>query len=228
MVNTVGSVLVGSGVALGVIPTGSGNGFARHFEIPLSPEKAAQALFLARRQAIDVGTANGRPFFVTCSMAWDAALVRKFEQSPVRGVFPYVFAAAHEFFEYSPQPFKVVLDGDDEVEFVNPLVFTAANLTQFGGGARIAPRACPDDGFLELVVIARQDAPRAFANILRLFDGTVDSVPGVVTKRFERMVVHRESAGAIQMDGELVESGGDVIVQVLPRALTVLVPTVRS
>ena len=95
MINSIGNLLLGTGVILGVIPTGSGNGFARHFEIPLQPEKAIRSLAKGRVTEIDVGTANGRPFFITCSLAWDAAIVKSFEKSPVRGILPYVFAATY-------------------------------------------------------------------------------------------------------------------------------------
>ena len=78
MVNSIGGELVGKPVAFGVVPVGSGNGFARHFGIPLNPEKAVTALFESERCAIDVGTANGSPFFVTCSMAWDATVASGF------------------------------------------------------------------------------------------------------------------------------------------------------
>ena len=47
MVNTIGSELVNTDVRLGVVPAGSGNGFARHFKIPLHPIAAAQALLTA-------------------------------------------------------------------------------------------------------------------------------------------------------------------------------------
>lgn len=224
IVNTIGAELVGSPVALGVIPTGSGNGFARHFGVPLNVAQAARALATAERCLIDVGTANGRPFFVTCSMAADASLVRTFESFPFRGIVPYVFAAAYELFEYKPQPFRARLDGEREVTFSDPLLFTVANLTQFGGGAQIAPKARPDDGHLELVVIAKQDAGHALANVGRLFGGTIDTLPGVVTRRFRNLQVHRQQAAVIQVDGELQESGPDVEVAVRPRALTVLVP----
>lgn len=225
IVNSIGAELLNSGVALGVIPAGSGNGFARHFNIPLNPESAIRVLFGADRRAIDVGTANGRPFFVTCSMAWDAAIVRSFEKSPVRGMLPYVLAAATEFMTYAPQPFEVKLDGGDVRRYTDPLVFTVANLTQYGGGAQVAPHACPDDGQLELVVVLRQDAPKLLANLNKLFDGTFNHLPDVMHARFRALHVHRREAAPIQVDGELVDAPADVDVQVLPRALTVLVPS---
>jgi len=85
-VNTVGQVLIGTNTSLGVIPCGSGNGFARHFGIPLKPEKAVRILATADVKHIDVGVVNKKPFFVTCSMAWDASLVRSFQESPLRGI----------------------------------------------------------------------------------------------------------------------------------------------
>ena len=159
MVNSIGSALVGTPVALGVVPTGSGNGFARHFGIPLDLPGAVRALARSRRRAIDVGAANGRPFFVTCSLAWDAAIVRGFEAFPFRGIVPYVFAAASELIAYEPQPFEVALDGEPAQVFADPVIFTLANLTQYGGGAQIAPQARSDDGQMEMVVVLRQDLP---------------------------------------------------------------------
>ncbi|MDZ4199410.1 MAG: diacylglycerol kinase family protein [Kiritimatiellia bacterium] len=224
MVNTIGRELIGSPVTLGVIPAGSGNGFARHFDIPLDWRKAAEKLVHAPALAIDVGAANGRPFFVTCSMAWDAALVRSFEKFPVRGIFPYILAGAYGLFEYEPQPFTLWADDSEPVRFEEPLLCTAANLTQFGGGARIAPNACPDDGELELVVMNRGDFPTLMTGLQRLFDGTIDRMPEVFTRRFRRLVVERERPAPIQLDGEVVDAPARVEIKVIPRALRILAP----
>lgn len=224
IVNTIGRALIGSEAALGVIPAGSGNGFARHFGIPLAPERAVDVLRRASRKKIDVGTANGSPFFVTCGMAWDAALVRSFEKAPVRGIVQYVFAAAYEFIGYIPQPMEAVLDGDERLRFADPVVFTVANLTQYGGGARIAPQACPDDGYLEMVVMRQENIPLLLTNLNRLFDGTIDKLPEVVTRRFRELEVLRQVPAPVQLDGELVDLPARISVRVLPQALTVLVP----
>ncbi len=225
MVNSIGSEVMGSRTALGVIPTGSGNGFARHFGIPLDPVEAAHALVHAAPRLIDVGLANGLPFFVTCSLAWDAAIVRTFERSPLRGVLPYVFSAMYEFLlGYTPQPFVARLDDGEPFEVRNPMVFTIANLTQFGGGARIAPHASPDDGYLELVTVAREAVPRVIPNMHRLFDGSVDEVKDVQTTKFRTLSVHRDNPGPVQLDGELMQDVRDMTIEIRPRSLRVLVP----
>jgi len=227
-ISSVGRALVGTDTALGAIPTGSGNGFARHFGIPLQVERAVEALADAETVLIDAGIAGDRMFLVTCSMAWDASLVRSFEKTPIRGVLPYLFAGVHEFFQYEPQDITVEIDGAAPTSFKAPMVFTVANMTQYGGGARIAPQARPDDGYLELVVALRQDVPKLVANIGRLFDGSLNRLPEVETRHFRRMVVRRAQAAPVQMDGELVEADTDIEVAIRPQALHVLVPRNRK
>ena len=223
-VSTVGRALLGTHVSLGVIPVGSGNGFARHFGIPLGPTQAVRALAEADVKQIDVGVVAETPFLVTCSMAWDAALARSFAKWPVRGIIPYVFAGVYELLEYEPQDIEVEIDGTERLAFPNPLVFTVANLTEYGGGARIAPQARPDDGHLELVVALQQDAHKFVTNIHRLFDGSLTKVPEVIQRRFRSLLVRRERAAAIQIDGEYVEAPAELKVEVVPAALRVLVP----
>ncbi|OGS43486.1 MAG: hypothetical protein A2539_02450 [Elusimicrobia bacterium RIFOXYD2_FULL_34_15] len=223
-VNTVGQALIGTDISLGVIPSGSGNGFARHFGIPLRPEKAIRVLSSAEVKYIDVGLVNEKPFFVTCSMAWDASFVKSFQKKRIRGVIPYVFAGVQGLFEYHPQEIVVKLDSGKKFIFSDVLLFTIANLTQYGAGAKIAPDALADDGFLELVVAMRQDIPKLIANVGRLFNGSIKKIPEIIFKRFKLLTVNRPQAGFIQIDGELVNVPAEVKVQVLPKALKVLVP----
>jgi len=223
-VSTVSRVLVDTEVALGVIPGGSGNGFARHFAIPLSAAKAVEVLVGATERKIDVGVVNGIPFFVTCSMAWDAAFVRTFEKSPMRGILPYVFAGVQEFFEYERQDMRVTFDGGESISMKNPMIMTVANLTQFGGGAMIAPHAEDNDGKLEFVGALQKDFPMLLANLGRLFDGSVTRIPRVIARSAKQMVITRQKAAAIQIDGEIVEAPERIEIGVKPLALRVLVP----
>lgn len=223
-VNTIGRVVVGTDVAIGIIPAGSGNGFARHFGIPLYPPDAVASLAGASVKRIDVGYVNDHPFLVTCSMAWDASLIRSFEKMPVRGILPYIFAGVQEFFEYRAQAMELEIDHGQTVSYADPLVCTVANLTQYGGGARIAPNARPDDGQLELVVALKKDIHRLVPNIGRVFDGSIARIPEIISCRFKQLTVRREHRAPIQIDGELVDAPATIEVRVVPSCLNVLVP----
>ena len=227
MVNSIGSQLVGTDVTLGVIPAGSGNGFARHFNTPLNPTAAAKALLDGCIKRIDVGRANGRYFFITCSMAWDGALVEGFERYPFRGIIPYVLGGAQTLFEYKSQPFEVEMD-DEIIHFKKPLIFTVANLSQFGSDVLVAPDAKADNGVLELVAIEKKDMPLVLAQIHRIIEKTFHQHPLVTNKRFKKMVVKRQSASPIQIDGELMKAEKEVVIDVLPHMLNVIIPQEKT
>lgn len=223
MVNTIGSVLVNTNVRLGVIPAGSGNGFARHFKTPLQPAAAAQALLNGYTAPIDVGKVNGRLFFVTCSLAWDGALVESFEKYPFRGLVPYVLAGAQQLLEYRAQPFHVEIDGE-ELNFKHPLIFTIANLSQFGSDFLVAPDAQADSGDLELVAIEKNDMPLVLSQVHRFIEKTFHHHPLVTNRDFKKMTVRRKNESPIQIDGELMEGSANVEVEVIPSALNIIIP----
>ena len=225
MVNTIGRVLMGTSASLGVIPAGSGNGFARHFGIPLNPDAAANALLEGITTKIDVGVVNGTPFFVTCSMAWDGALVEAFEKYPFRGLVPYILAGATQFFEYKPQPFTAEIDGE-RLEFSQPLVFTVANLSQFGSDLLVAPDAKADSGDLELVAVEKKDMPVLLSQVHHIIDKTVFRDPRVMNRNFKKMTVQRQTSSPIQVDGEIINGAATVNVEVLPSALNVIIPKI--
>ncbi len=223
-VNTISRALIGTEIAVGVIPSGSGNGFARHFEIPLGLQRAVEVLSVAKSRKIDVGYVNNIPFFITCSMAWDASIVRSFEKSPVRGILPYIFAGINEFLVYDVQPMEVEIDEKETLRFEDPMVFTIANLTQFGGGAKIAPHAEDDNGLLELVVALKKDMPVLLPKINKLYDGTLNEMQEIYTKSFKTLKIRRKVSTPIQIDGELIEMPLELSIKVLPSSLKVLVP----
>ena len=224
MVNSIGCALMGTEVRLGVVPGGSGNGFARHFQIPLHPDEAAKALFDGHTQRIDVGKANDRFFFVTCSMAWDGALVEGFEKLGLRGgLTPYILAGAQQLLEYKAQPFHVEIDGK-QLDLKNPLIFTVANLSQYGSDVLVAPDAKADSGNLELIAIEKKDMPMVISHIHRFIEKTFHHHPLVINRKFKTMSVQRENATPIQIDGELMKAETNVRIEVLPGALNVIVP----
>lgn len=223
-VNAIGTALINTTVRLCVIPTGSGNGFARHFGIPLNPHDAAKQLRQGYVQRIDVGRVNDIPFLVTMSCAWEVDITKNFEAMPMRGILPYVLAAVYGVFTYIPQPLRLTVDEDPPIMFENPMLCTVANLTQYGGGVKIAPSAQPDDGLLELVVMERAGLPTLLNQLSSLLGDDPDVVPAFSPRSFRSLRIEREQPSAIQVDGELVEAEVVLSIDIIPAALNVVVP----
>lgn len=99
-VNEVGKALVNTDTAIGIIPTGSGNGLARHLAIPVNIKKSLQILNQACIHELDYGTINDIPFFCTCGMGFDAFISMKFAEAGKRGVITYVQKVLEEGLKY--------------------------------------------------------------------------------------------------------------------------------
>ena len=224
-VSSVGRRLIGTGVAMGVVPLGSGNGLARHFGVPLDPERAVAALAAGEVRRMDVGVAGGVPFLVSASAAWDASLVRVYDALPFRGVVSYALAGFWAFFGYRPQPLEAVVDGGETLRFDKPLLFTVGNLAGWGGGALIDADASADDGRLELIAGERRDAPRMLARVRRVFSKGGKALPRVQHRSFRTLSVSRPAAAPVQLDGELEDLPARFEISVRPAALGVLAPS---
>ena len=223
-VSSVGRKLLGTDVALGVVPLGSGNGLARHFGIPLDPQDAVASLAAGGTRRMDVGVAGGTPFLVSASVAWDAALVRAYDAIPFRGVASYALAGVRSFFGYRPQPLAAVVDGGETLRLEKPVLFTIGNLAGWGGGALIDPDASAEDGQLELIAGERRDAPRMLATVRRVFSKGGKALPRVLYRTFRTLSVSRPAAGPVQLDGELSDFPARFEISVRPGALNILAP----
>ena len=89
-VNEVACGLIGTNTALGVVPSGSGNGFARHLGIPIRIPSAIDRLNRCGAMRCDYGLVNDKPFFVTCGCGFDAHISEEFQKADKRGIKTYV------------------------------------------------------------------------------------------------------------------------------------------
>ena len=224
-VSSIGRELVGTGVPMGVVPLGSGNGLARHFGQDLDPAASVAQLARGVLRDLDVGYADGAPFLVSASVAWDAELVRAYDRMPLRGVGSYVLAGAVSLLDYAPQPLTATVDGTETFTIEDPFLFTIGNVSGWGGGALIDPRSDPSDGRMELVAGRRRDAPRMLADIASVFTTGTSSLPGAICRSFRDLLVERPEARPIQLDGELVAAGRAVRFTVESGRMKILVPS---
>jgi len=224
-IHDIAAGVLGTGAALCLVPRGSGNGFAREFGIPLEPLPALEELLRSRPLAIDVGRANGEPFFNVAGFGFDARVAEAFDRSQRggrRGMLPYFLLAWREYWSYVPVPVHAVLDGKDRA--FGPFLGAIANGRQYGSGAVIAPKATVDDGLLHLAVVRPAPLPRFIWHLPRLFRGTVDRCPLVETVPFAEGTFTFEREAPYHVDGEVRKAARELRVTLEPKALEVCVP----
>ncbi|MEJ2634258.1 MAG: diacylglycerol kinase family lipid kinase [Calditrichia bacterium] len=197
-INEAGQALIYTDTVLGVVPAGSGNGFARNFGIPLDQRKAIKLLLNSRVISVDVGKINDNYFFNVAGTGLDAEISRDFEQFGIRGPIPYFLVGTRNYLRYHPHPVKLIYD-NSEIEYGSPLILSIANAPQYGNGAIIAPSARPDDGLLDVCVMEQIPIWKAAPNIYRLFNGTIDQVEGFHTLQLKDFTIERSGEGAITL-----------------------------
>jgi YegS/Rv2252/BmrU family lipid kinase len=225
--NEVARALVGRDVLFGMVPVGSGNGLGRDLGLPLDPGRALEVLLDGAVREIDTGEVNGLPFFNVMGLGFDAEIGRRFNLSHRRGFFTYLRIGLQAYFSYRRERLRIVPEGAEPVT-VDAFLTTAANSTQYGNNARIAPRALLDDGLLDLVTIPSKNPIRALGVVYRLFTASLDRSRTTQTFRAARFRVERAAPGPVHTDGEVHHCGETLDIHVRPRSLKVVVPRIHS
>ena len=220
-VNEVAQGLRGTQTALGIIPMGSGNGFARHLSIPIRPGKAIEMLNHSEPISVDYGLANGKLFVSTCGTGFDAQVADDFAGSNKRGFMTYLQNVLREAFTYQPQTYHLVGDGIDLTH--KAFLITFANANQWGYEALIAPKASVQDGKMDIMLMSSHAILGSASLALRLFTGSIDDSHFMDTIRAREITLVREEASPFHIDGDPVEMDKDIHIQIIPDGLRVLV-----
>lgn len=225
--NEVAAALLNTGVPLGIVAGGSGNGLARGLGLPRRVDAALRVAMLGGRRVIDTGSVEGRTFLNVAGVGLDAAVAERFNRdNRRRGLRPYVSALLHEWWRFPPRQFQLTLD-DAPAAALHAHLVVVCNGQQYGHGARVAPRASFDDGALDVVAIPAVTLRRLTRDGWRLFTGSLDRAPGVLTARAQRVTLSHAHPLAVHLDGEVVAGGTSRTFQVQPRSLCVMCPDAR-
>jgi YegS/Rv2252/BmrU family lipid kinase len=221
-INEAGSALMHTGVTLGIVPAGSGNGLAAALDVSREPETAVAAAFDGRDRIIDVGMMAGRAFMNIGGIGFDARVARLFNARAAgsRGGWPYLVIGVREGCRYCAGEYEIELDG--EKLQMRALLMSFANGREYGIGARIAPDARVDDGLLDATLVAERPVLTRFWHARHLAYGTPHLAPSVTTRRVKHAVIRSSQPMEYHVDGEPgVAEGGVVEVRILPGALRI-------
>lgn len=214
--------LIGRKPALGILPIGSGNGFARHIGLPVEPASALESCRGGRIVTIDTARVNEHPFLGVMGVGFDATIAERFASSSARGLETYIKEGLRAFAEFQAGDYTITANGTTSV--MKAFVVAVANSGQYGNNARIAPLASLQDGMLDIVIVGDTRLIDAAFLLARLFSGSFHRAAGVTTLRAPEVTITRTGAGPAHLDGEPMTLPAQLHVRVVPQSLRLLVP----
>lgn len=220
-VNEVGRGLVGTQTAMGIIPCGSGNGLARHLRISMDPVEAVKLLNEGCIAALDYGTVNGRPFFCTCGVGFDAFISMKFAEAGKRGLKTYVEKTLQDGLNYKPETYTIEIEG--ETETYDAFLIACANASQYGNNAYIAPEASTRDGLMDVTILTPFNRLESAQIVLQMFSRELEKNSHVKMFRTKRLRITRKAEGPAHIDGDPTVMGETLDVELIPAQLRMVV-----
>ena len=220
-VHTVASKLVGSEKILGVLPLGSGNGFAKEFGFKLNLRSLLNDIKKAESIYIDVIEINDKLCLNVAGIGLDSFVADSFSKLKLRGFLPYVWLTLKTFLQL--RPFHVTIKcGGEEIFSDKLFVLTVANTRQFGNYAFIAPAARPNDGIIDLVLIKPFPKILGPLFIIRLFTKRINKSKYVRLIKTDKEIVIQTDETRFHIDGEPLEISGKAVVKIKREVLKVL------
>jgi len=220
-VHSVASGLVGSDKILGVLPLGSGNGFAKEFGFRLNVRSLLSDIKKAESVNIDVIEINEKLCLNVAGIGLDSFVAHSFSTLKLRGFLPYVALTFKTFLQLRPFHVNIKIDGE-EIISEKLFVLTIANTRQFGNYAFIAPDALPNDGKIDLVLI--KPFPKILGSIfiVRLFTKRINKSKYVRHIQTDKEIVIETDETRFHIDGEPLDISGKVVVKIKKETLKVL------
>lgn len=221
-VNEIAAALCHTPVTLGILPCGSGNGLARHLGIPVDIDGALRIVCAGHCVTADCATVNGRPFFCTFGVGFDAAVSEKFARQRRRGKLTYIRSALATYVKYHPQIYTISANGHVLTE--RAFLVAVCNASQYGNNAYIAPEASITDGLLDVTIVHNGPLPSMALMGLDMMTGYINRNTLIHTFRTPAVTISRRASGPAHIDGEPVSIADVMEISCVPSALRVFTP----
>jgi len=218
----IASELIHTNIPMGIIPLGSGNGFARSLNIPLKTESAIQLLNSYNTVQIDTGSANNIPFINVCGFGFDAHVSAKFASAGTRGLQTYAKISLQELRNYQIQEYKIIIE--NESKQISAFIMAICNGPQYGNNAFIAPLAEFNDGLFDLTVLKDVTWKNMLGISTDLFLRTLHKSKSTTSYKLKETTVIMPSEAYVNIDGEAIWFEPKIDIKMYPKSLKIIVP----
>jgi len=224
-VNDVIQALAGYRTALGVLPTGTVNVWAREMGIGLNAVDAREILLYGARRRVDLGRAGQRYFLMMAGIGFDAEVARRVEQGRLKrfGLKLLEYLGAVLLLSVTHRPSSIRITMGQHKRHQQALMVIIGNTRLYGGALTFTRRAVADDGTLDVVVIGSGGMFHRISVIGRALLRLPAAGPRVRYERAQMLRLESKRPTLVQVDGEVI-GYLPMTFSVAPQALSVIVP----
>jgi len=222
-INEIIQELAGSETALGVLPVGTVNVWARETNIPLDSAGARKVLVNGEIRRIDLGKVNNRYFLLMAGIGFDADVTNAVEKKPIKrlGVLGYLLMGAWLGLGY--QSFRAFVTINGILVKKNALQIIIGNTQLYGGTIKYTWKAKCDDGLLDLCIVRQRKMWGRVVVFLDFLLRRKQRHQWVTYARSSVIEVRTRKPVAIQVDGDPI-GYTPATFTIAPQALKVIVP----
>ena len=221
-INEVAKCLIGKRQILVIVPLGSGNGLARHLELPFKPERLiTEVINKGKVYKIDTAVMNDTPFISIAGIGFDALIADYFAKDENRGFMTYAKLITEKYPNYRQKEYTLVLDDEKTIE-CKPFFVTFANSSQFGYNAEISPKASVQDGLIDVCIFKKPNILEVPIVATYFLAKQIDKSNFIDIYKAKKIKVTRKVAEVANIDGEAVEMSKDITVEIIPLSLNIL------
>lgn len=215
--------LIGTATALGILPSGSGNGLSRHLLLPMHLHGAMATILAFKTIKIDTLEINNAPAIGIAGIGFDAHIAHQFAHFGKRGLKSYFQLIMREFKQFKNFSFQI--DVDKQSLSTEAFMITLANSSQFGNNAYIAPRADCSDGYLEICIMQKPQIWDFPLFAWQLFNKQVQHSKLLKTIKTTEAKFSNITTSLLHLDGEprIIENN-QLSVKINPLSLNVIIP----
>lgn len=221
-INETARSLIDTQTSFGIVPMGSGNGLARHLEIPLDTRKALENVKENNAVQVDYGSVNEHIFFCTAGVGFDAQVSQKFAEMKQRGGLTYLRSAVEVMRDFQPQTY--IIRTDDGLIEEKAFLIAIGNASQWGNNAYITPHASMQDGLLDATIVKPFPLYMVPRMALQLFLKNIDANRNIQTFRSCNYQIDLPQPQVVHIDGEPIWMEGTLDIRTHQSGLKVLVP----
>lgn len=219
--NEVAQGLIQTGIPMGIIPRGSGNGLARHLGIPLKTSDAIDQLFQYEVLSMDTFSVNGKLSLNVSGIGFDGHVTNLFGIKSTRGLVGYIMLTVKEFLKFREFETQLYIQGNTLIR--QAFIIAIANSSQYGNNARIAPAASVCDGLLHVNIVKKVPVGR-IDFVYSFFAGKLGKSRFCEILETQSLTLKTKKPVYYHVDGEACGLEDTFNIEMHPGSLQVLIP----